>query len=232
MRTILHGDPDVANVVVGAQKGDQVVYPELGGFAYDVVKPVLDRIGAVILLALFAIPMTVIAIAIKLTSPGPVFVKQERVGRYGQPFLFWKFRSMRSDAEVMRDELEDQNHHDAPLIFKMRRDPRVTRVGAFLRRSSLDELPNLFNVLRGEMSLIGPRPPLPREVAHYTPHHMRRLAATPGMTGLWQVRGRSEIGFEEMVELDLEYIERWSLLRDAWIALKTPVAVFTGRGAW
>lgn len=232
MRTILHGDPEVAKVVAGAHAPEAIAYPELGGFAYDVVKPVLDRIGATVLLLVCAIPMAVIAIAIKLSSPGPVFVKQERVGRYGQPFLFWKFRSMRSDAEVMRDELEDQNHHDAPLIFKMRRDPRVTRVGAFLRRTSLDELPNLFNVLRGEMSLIGPRPPLPREVAHYTPHHMRRLAATPGMTGLWQVKGRSEIGFEEMVELDLEYIERWSLLRDAYIALKTPLAVFTGRGAW
>jgi lipopolysaccharide/colanic/teichoic acid biosynthesis glycosyltransferase len=139
---------------------------------------------------------------------------------------------MRRDAEMMRDYLEDQNHHDDPLIFKMRRDPRVTRIGSILRRTSLDELPNIFNVLRGEMSLVGPRPPLPREVAHYTPHHMRRLAATPGMTGLWQIRGRSEIPFEEMVEIDLEYIERWSLVRDAYIVLMTPVAVVTGRGAW
>jgi lipopolysaccharide/colanic/teichoic acid biosynthesis glycosyltransferase len=146
--------------------------------------------------------------------------------------MFYKFRSMRADAEIVRDELEDQNHHDAPLIFKMRRDPRITGVGGFLRRSSLDELPNLFNVIKGEMSIIGPRPPLPREVAHYDAYHMRRLAAVPGITGLWQVRGRSELPFEEMVTLDLEYIEAWSLWLDLSILVRTPVAVLSGRGAW
>jgi lipopolysaccharide/colanic/teichoic acid biosynthesis glycosyltransferase len=161
-----------------------------------------------------------------------VLVRQLRVGRYGKPFTFFKFRSMREDAELMRDELEEQNHHDAPMIFKIRRDPRTTRLGGLLRRTSLDELPNLFNVVRGEMSIIGPRPPLPREVAHYEPRHLPPPPPLPGNTGLWQVRGRSELPFEEMVELDLEYIERWSLLLDMEILIKTPFVVLNGRGAW
>ena len=208
-----------------------VTYRELGGVPYW-LKGVLDRLGAFTALTILAIPFGVIALIIKVTSPGPVFVKQTRVGRYGRPFQFWKFRSMRADAEDARHDLEEDNDHDSPLIFKMRRDPRVTPFGRFMRRASIDELPNLFNVIRGEMSLVGPRPPLPREVAHYTPYHMQRLAATPGITGLWQVRGRSEIPFEQMVEIDLEYIEEWSLWLDLKILLRTPIAVFGGRGAW
>jgi lipopolysaccharide/colanic/teichoic acid biosynthesis glycosyltransferase len=208
-----------------------VTYRELGGIAYW-IKGVFDRLAAAVALLFLAIPFGVIAIAIKATSPGPVFVRQTRVGRYGRPFQFWKFRSMRPDAEEAREELEDDNEHDSPLIFKIRRDPRVTPLGRFMRRTSIDELPNLINVLRGEMSVVGPRPPLPREVAHYTPYHMQRLAATPGITGLWQVRGRSEIPFDEMVQIDLEYIDRWSLWLDLKILLKTPLAVFGGKGAW
>ena len=208
-----------------------VDFPELGGISYA-TKGAFDRLIAAVALVVLAIPMTAIAIAIKLTSPGPVFVKQERVGRFGRPFGFYKFRSMRADAEMLRDQLEQHNEHDAPLIFKMQRDPRITSVGGFLRRTSLDELPNLFNVLKGEMSIVGPRPPLPREVAHYDAYHMQRLASVPGITGLWQVRGRSEIPFEEMVEIDLEYIETWSLWLDIKIVLKTPRAVLGGRGAW
>jgi lipopolysaccharide/colanic/teichoic acid biosynthesis glycosyltransferase len=139
---------------------------------------------------------------------------------------------MREDAELIRDELEEHNSHESPTIFKIKSDPRITRFGGFVRRTSIDELPNLFNVLRGEMSLVGPRPPLPREVAHYQPRHLQRLAAKPGITGLWQVRGRSEIGFEEMVDLDLEYIERWSLWLDVMILARTPFVVVNGRGAW
>lgn len=206
-------------------------YPELTGPAYT-LKGMLDRTAAVLALAVLGVPMAIIALLIKLTSPGPVFVRQERIGRFGRPFVFYKFRSMRADAEMLRDDLEDLNHHDAPMIFKLQHDPRRTRIGGFLRKTSLDELPNLFNVLKGEMSLVGPRPPLPREVAHYGEHDMQRLATYPGITGLWQVRGRSELPFEEMVELDLEYIERWSLGLDLKILLLTPKAVITGRGAW
>jgi len=210
-----------------------VEYHELGGFAYT-AKGILDRLIAAVALVVLAIPMAAIIVAIKLTSPGSAFIKQERVGRFGRPFYFYKFRSMRVDAEDLRETLEEHNDHDldVPLIFKMRNDPRVTRIGSFLRRSSLDELPNLFNVLRGEMSIVGPRPPLPREVAHYTAYHMQRLSTTPGMTGLWQVRGRCELAFDQMVDLDLEYIRNWSLLGDFGIILRTPLVVLGGKGAW
>jgi lipopolysaccharide/colanic/teichoic acid biosynthesis glycosyltransferase len=210
-----------------------VEYIELGGFSYW-LKGVLDRVTAALLLIVAVPLMAVIILLIKITSPGPAFIKQERVGRFGRPFMFYKFRSMRSDAELLRDHLEEHNDHDidAPLIFKMRHDPRVTKVGSFLRRTSLDELPNLFNVLKGEMSIVGPRPPLPREVAHYDEYHMQRLSTTPGMTGLWQVRGRSEIPFEDMIAIDLEYIREWSLWLDLTIVLRTPLAVFGGKGAW
>lgn len=220
-----------AEIEFASTESNAVTYPELGGASYA-IKVAADRLAAGIGLAVLALPMLVIAAIIKLTSPGPVFVKQERVGRFGRPFYFYKFRSMRADAEMLRDQLEQHNDHDAPLIFKMRRDPRITGIGGFLRRTSLDELPNLFNVIKGEMSIVGPRPPLPREVAHYDAYHMQRLAAVPGITGLWQVRGRSEIPFEEMVAIDLDYIERWSLWLDVTILLRTPLAVLGGKGAW
>ena len=203
----------------------------VGGIGYA-VKNGLDRVAAAVILVALAVPMLVIAIIVKLSSPGSVLVRQTRVGRFGRRFTFYKFRSMRADAEQARDELEPANHHGALTLFKIRRDPRVTRFGGFMRRTSLDELPNLFNVLRGEMSLVGPRPPLPREVTHYEPHHMQRLAVKPGITGLWQVRGRSELAFDEMVSFDLEYIERWSLWVDLKILLQTPFVVASGRGAW
>jgi lipopolysaccharide/colanic/teichoic acid biosynthesis glycosyltransferase len=227
MRSVVRrgAEADVARVP------DAAPYRQLGGFAYG-VKGASDRVAAAAALVALAIPLLAVALLVKLSSPGPVFVRQSRVGRFGQPFTFYKFRSMRQDAELVRDELEIRNHHTGPTIFKMKRDPRITGVGGFLRRSSLDELPNLFNVLRGEMSMIGPRPPLPREVAHYTQRHMQRLATTPGMTGLWQVSGRSELSFEEMVDLDLQYIEKWSLWLDVTILIKTPLVVVNGRGAW
>jgi lipopolysaccharide/colanic/teichoic acid biosynthesis glycosyltransferase len=228
MRT--QSSPD-AELELVHQQARSVEYRDLGGLAYS-FKGLLDRIAALLLLVLLAIPIVIIAAAVKLSSPGPAFLRQVRVGRFGRPFTAYKFRSMRPDAELMRDELEDQNRHDVPTIFEMRLDPRVTAVGRFLRRTSLDELPQLFNVLRGEMSLVGPRPPLPREVVHYQPHDLQRLAATPGMTGLWQVRGRSEIEFEEMVDIDLEYIDNWSLWLDLTILVRTPIAVVGGRGAW
>ena len=227
MRSVANGNVELTFAV----PAESVEYRELGGAAYF-TKGAFDRLVAALALTVLALPMAVIAVAVKLSSPGPVFVRQIRVGRFGRPFTFYKFRSMRHDAEQTRDILETDNNHDTPLIFKIRRDPRITRFGGFLRRTSLDELPNLFNVLRGEMSLVGPRPPLPREVAHYEARHMQRLAATPGITGLWQIRGRSELGFDEMVALDLEYIDGWSLWRDVAILLQTPFAVANGRGAW
>jgi lipopolysaccharide/colanic/teichoic acid biosynthesis glycosyltransferase len=222
-----------AEIEFASTVGHPVAYYELDGPAYT-IKGVIDRLIGLVALIFLAIPMLAIAIAIKVGSPGPAIIKQERVGRFGRPFMFYKFRSMRADAEMLRDELEDGNDHDIdkPLIFKMRHDPRVTKIGSFLRRTSLDELPNLFNVVKGEMSVVGPRPPLPREVAHYTAYHMQRLSTTPGMTGLWQVSGRCELSFDQMVDLDVEYIRRWSLWLDLTIIVKTPVVVLGGRGAW
>jgi exopolysaccharide biosynthesis polyprenyl glycosylphosphotransferase len=164
-------------------------------------------LGSLILMALTPL-LVVIGVAIKVGSPGPVFYRQERVGKDGQRFWMYKFRSMRQDADRLLEQLRAQNEATGPL-FKMRDDPRVTPLGRILRRFSLDELPQLFNVLRGEMSLVGPRPPLPTEVAEYEDWQHGRLRAVPGMTGLWQVSGRSEVPFHDMVRLDLHYIRHW-----------------------
>jgi len=227
MRSVASRDVELDSIA----PAEAIEYRELDGAAYA-VKGVADRLAAALALTVLALPMLLIALMVKLSSPGPVIVRQVRVGRFGRPFTFYKFRSMREDAELIRDELEEHNEHDSPTIFKIKRDPRVTPFGGFMRRASLDELPNLFNVLRGEMSLVGSRPPLPREVAFYQPRHLERLATKPGLTGLWQVSGRSEIGFEEMIDLDLEYIERWSLWLDLLILARTPFVVVNGRGAW
>jgi exopolysaccharide biosynthesis polyprenyl glycosylphosphotransferase len=172
-----------------------------------------------------------IALAIKVDSAGPAFFLQKRVGQGGRLFPCLKFRSMYVDAERRRRELLDANEADGPL-FKIRDDPRRTRVGRLLRRLSIDELPQLVNVLRGEMSLIGPRPPLPAEVEEYQDWHMQRLAVRPGITGLWQIAGRSELPFDEMVLMDVYYIENWSLGMDFNILMRTVPAVLTGRGAY
>ena len=171
------------------------------------------------------------ALAIKLDSPGPVFFRQERVGRDGRRFGMYKFRSMADGADQRLDDLRDMNEASGP-IFKIRHDPRITRVGLLLRRWSIDELPQLFNVLRGEMSLVGPRPPLPAEVEQYEDWQLGRLRAVPGLTGLWQVSGRSEVPFHDMVRLDLHYIRNWSLGLDFEILLRTIPAVLTSRGAY
>jgi exopolysaccharide biosynthesis polyprenyl glycosylphosphotransferase len=172
-----------------------------------------------------------IAIAVKLDSRGPILYRQERVGKDGRRFRIYKFRSMVIDAERLLAELRGQNEASGP-IFKIRKDPRITRVGAFLRRWSLDELPQLLNVLKGEMSLVGPRPPLPSEVDEYEDWQLGRLRAAPGLTGLWQVSGRSEVPFHDMVRLDLHYIRNWSLGLDVEIMLRTVPAVLTSRGAY
>ena len=169
---------------------------------------------------------------IRLESPGPVIFKQKRIGRDGRPFNFYKFRSMYIDAEQRRQELLKANESKDGVIFKMQKDPRVTRFGRFIRKFSIDELPQLFNVVVGDMSLVGPRPPLPSEVAEYTLEDRKRLTVKPGITCIWQVSGRSDIPFRQQVALDKEYIMSRSLWRDLWILLKTVPAVLTGKGAY
>jgi exopolysaccharide biosynthesis polyprenyl glycosylphosphotransferase len=172
-----------------------------------------------------------IAVAIKLDSPGPVIFVQDRVGRDGRSFRFYKFRSMYVDAERRLEELRQHNEVDGP-VFKIRKDPRISKVGAFLRRTSLDELPQLFNVLKGEMSMVGPRPPLPKEVDKYRPTDMIRLSVKPGLTCLWQIRGRSTLGFDTWMEYDREYVSKLSLWLDVSILVRTVWAVLSCRGAY
>ncbi|MCA1709091.1 MAG: sugar transferase, partial [Actinobacteria bacterium] len=183
-----------------------------------------------LLLVLVAPVLLGIAIAVRCDG-GPVLFRQSRVGRHGKPFRMIKFRSMERNAEERRSEFEDSNDADGPL-FKLVDDPRVTKVGAFLRRYSLDELPQLFNVLTGSMSLVGPRPPLPAEVATYSRDAQRKLLVKPGLTGLWQISGRSDLSWEESVRLDLRYVENWSLALDALIIWRTVGAVVQGTGAY
>ncbi|MFC1419632.1 sugar transferase [Streptacidiphilus cavernicola] len=195
-------------------------------------KEILDRGVAVLLLLLLAPLLAVVALRVRLDSPGPVLFRQARVGRNGDHFTMLKFRTMREDAESFREELAHLNENSDGLLFKMKEDPRITRVGSLLRRYSLDELPQLFNVLRGHMSLVGPRPPLPEEVSGYTPEVRRRLLVKPGLTGLWQVSGRSDLPWDEAVRLDLGYVENWSLGLDLEILLRTGPAVLRGTGAY
>ncbi|MBL7183216.1 MAG: undecaprenyl-phosphate glucose phosphotransferase [Anaerolineae bacterium] len=175
--------------------------------------------------------LLLISVAIRLDSPGPILFKQDRVGKGRRRFVFYKFRSMRQGAEEERPQLAGRDEVVGPT-FKIRHDPRCTRVGRFLRRTSLDELPQFYNVLRGEMSLVGPRPAIPSEVEQYQEWHRRRLEISPGITGLWQVSGRSQLTFDEMCLLDIYYLENWSPLLDLKIALKTIPAVLAGRGAY
>jgi lipopolysaccharide/colanic/teichoic acid biosynthesis glycosyltransferase len=168
---------------------------------------------------------------IKLDTPGPVFFKQDRVGRLGRVFKFYKFRSMYREAETRKSEIEKLNEQDGP-VFKIRSDPRVTSVGSFLRRSSLDEIPQILNVLKGDMSLVGPRPQMPSEVAQYEPWHRKRLEVKPGITCLWQISGRSHISFDEWMRLDVEYLKQRSIATDLSIILKTIPAVIARKGAY
>ncbi|MBI2845246.1 MAG: undecaprenyl-phosphate glucose phosphotransferase [Chloroflexi bacterium] len=195
------------------------------------LKRALDFIVATLGLVILLPVAGLIALAIKLESPGPVLFRQRRIGRDGQPFTLYKFRSMKPGAQEELAYLVDLNQAQG-IYFKMRDDPRITRVGRFLRRTSLDEFPQLWNVLRGEMSLVGPRPGLPQEVEKYEEWHKKRWEVPPGLTGLWQVMGRSDLSFDEMVMLDLYYIENWSLWMDLKILLLTIPTVLTGRGAY
>lgn len=208
----------------------RLTQPALEGLP-RVIKAAADRIGAAVLLALAAPLLLVVAIAVKVSDGGPVFFLQTRVGRHGRTFRMIKFRSMVHGAERMREALATRNDCDGPL-FKIRRDPRITAVGGWLRKYSLDELPQLLNVLAGTMSLVGPRPPLPEEVASYGRDAERKLRVRPGLTGLWQVSGRSNLSWDESVRLDLRYVENWTLALDALILWKTIGAIARGDGAY
>jgi lipopolysaccharide/colanic/teichoic acid biosynthesis glycosyltransferase len=204
---------------------------ETGHAAYQVAKRLFDIVFAFVLLFSLAPIWVVSAILIRLTSPGPVIYRQVRVGEHGKTFVCLKLRTMVPDAHVQRMDIVTLNETTGP-VFKIRRDPRVTRVGRFLRKLSVDEMPQLVNVIRGDMSIVGPRPPLPAEVEHYSPRQLGRLTVKPGLTCLWQVSGRSHIGFEEWVELDLRYIRRRNFWFDLWIVLRTVPAVLLARGAF
>ncbi len=193
------------------------------------LKSILDRIGAAIGLIFTAPFVLVTAAIVKLDSRGPVFFRQTRLGLNGKPFKLFKFRTMCSDAETRKDSLLGENEMSGP-VFKIKADPRVTRIGRVLRKFSIDELPQLFNVMRGEMSLVGPRPPLPQEVSRFEPWQHRKLSVRPGLTCLWQVNGRNNIDFDEWMRLDLQYIDDWSLWLDAKILAKTIPAVIKGSG--
>ena len=206
-------------------------------------KRAFDLSVASLMLLVVSPVMLIIALLVKKSSPGPVLFALERLGRDGKPFKFYKFRSMEhnSDDAIHRqfvamfiggDEDGCAEENAGESLFKMKQDPRVNPIGGFLRRTSLDELPQLFNILRGEMSLVGPRPPIAYEIENYQPWHMERLKAVPGLTGLWQVSGRSSVSFEEMVRLDVRYINNWSPWQDAKILLKTIPVVLQGTGGY
>ena len=195
-------------------------------------KRLMDVLASGIGLLLLSPVFLVLALAVKLTSRGPVFFSQVRVGRYGRHFRFYKFRSMRVDAEAQKAALLDRNESKDGVIFKMKDDPRITKVGRFLRRTSLDELPQLWNVFIGDMSLVGPRPPVPKEVEQYTLEDRKRLDVIPGITCLWQIKGRSDIPFNEQVRLDKEYILAPGVWKDIVILLKTIPAIIGGKGAY
>lgn len=194
------------------------------------IKRVLDMVVSLLVIVLLLPLWIILPLVIRLDSPGPAIFSQTRVGRNGRLFRVFKFRSMVKNAEALRQSLQHLNEMDGP-VFKVKNDPRLTRIGGFLRRTSLDELPQLFNVLMGDMSLVGPRPPLPEEVSHYGDAQRKRLSIKPGITCLWQVSGRNEIKFDEWMRLDLQYIDHWSLLLDLKILCKTVLAILTRKGA-
>jgi lipopolysaccharide/colanic/teichoic acid biosynthesis glycosyltransferase len=205
---------------------------------YDVVKPIVDRVLALAGLIALAPVLLVIALAVRLDSPGPIIFRQTRLGRHGKPFTMFKFRTMWANADdgphreaYERFRLARSLADSDAGTFKLLNDPRVTRVGRFLRATSLDELPQLVNVLLGEMSLVGPRPPIPYEAQHYEPRHWNRLSIKPGLTGPWQATARSRVGFEEMVDMDLDYVANCGLWRDLKILARTVVAVLSRDGA-
>ena len=200
-------------------------------FIYHGVKRVFDFLAAACGIIILSPLMLIIAVLIKSEDHGPVFYKQKRIGQNGKAFEMYKFRSMFVNADQMLAKLKEQNDVDGPM-FKMKDDPRVTKIGHFIRKHSLDELPQFLNVLRGDMSLVGPRPPLPSEVEEYSEYDKQRLFVIPGCTGLWQATERNEVGFNEMVQLDIEYIQRAGFLFDLWIMVKTVGLVIKPHGSY
>jgi exopolysaccharide biosynthesis polyprenyl glycosylphosphotransferase len=195
-------------------------------------KRIFDILCSLVLIIILIPVFSLTALAIKLDSPGPVFFSQLRIGRWGQSFKMWKFRSMYTDAEARKSELMAKNEMDGGIIFKMKHDPRITRIGGLIRKTSIDELPQIWNVLIGDMSLVGPRPPVPSEVEFYSLHERQRLDVIPGITCIWQISGRSDIPFPQQVQLDIKYIESQSFWADIKILFQTIPAVFLGRGAY
>jgi exopolysaccharide biosynthesis polyprenyl glycosylphosphotransferase len=202
----------------------------ISGFS-QFIKRMVDIVIAGLGLTLFAPLMGLLALIIKLETPGPVLFQQDRVGKNGRLFTIYKFRSMVDGADYQKESLQELNEADGPL-FKIRNDPRMTRLGRLMRRLSIDELPQLYNILMGDMSLVGPRPPIPSEVEQYNDWHKRRLEIAPGLTGLSQVSGRSELSFDEVALLDIYYIENWSPALDTKILLQTIPKVIFGNGAY
>ncbi|MDC6078093.1 sugar transferase [Limosilactobacillus reuteri] len=200
-------------------------------FIYHSVKRVFDFLAATCGIIILSPLILIIAILIKSEDHGPIFYKQVRVGKNGKTFKMYKFRSMFVNADKMLDKLKEQNDVDGPM-FKMKDDPRVTKIGHFIRKHSLDELPQFFNVLKGDMSLVGPRPPLPSEVVEYSEYDKQRLLVIPGCTGLWQATERNEVGFSKMVQLDIQYIQRASFTFDLWIIWKTVEIVIKPNGSY
>lgn len=248
-----HFFPDTWDYDIPQPPSNPTLYPDFlkrenGNRLFSTTKRLIDIMGSALMLVIVAPAFLIISLGIKASSKGPVLFRQRRVGQYGKPFTFLKFRSMHVDSDssihreyvtqliagqAQRNPISDNGDGADVGVYKLTNDARVTRVGVFLRRSSLDELPQLLNVLKGEMSLVGPRPAIPYEVAAYQTWHRRRvLEVKPGITGLWQVNGRSRIKFDEMVRLDLRYAETWSPWLDIKILLRTPRAVFAGEGAY
>ena len=195
------------------------------------IKRAFDIIGSIVGIIITIIIYPFVALAIKAESKGPVIFKQERIGKNGRHFMMYKFRSMYQDAEKRLEDLKDKNEVQG-LMFKMEDDPRITKVGRFIRKTSIDELPQFFNILKGDMSLVGTRPPTVAEFEQYNAHYRRRLCITPGLTGMWQVSGRSDIkDFDEVVKLDLKYIDEWSLRLDVKLLLQTVGAVLSHKGS-
>ena len=220
-----------ASTLAADRAGDLVSFPVRDPRHYRIGKRALDLCLSALGILLFLPLMVPLAFLIKLESNGPIFFRQIRVGRNRRHFVCYKFRSMVAEAETLKEEFRYLNEAEGPM-FKIRDDPRITALGRFLRRSSLDELPQLFNVFKGDMSIVGPRPQIPCEVELYEPWHYRRLEVTPGITCLWQVSGRSSIGFEEWMRLDMEYVKLRSFIFDVKILLRTLPAIIARRGAY
>ncbi len=225
------GSPENLTEIGNSRKGFKLFFWRATVISSYFVKRTFDLVLSIVLLVLFLPIFVLTAAVIMIDSRGPVFFRQTRVGRAGRRFTLYKFRSMVANADSMKKDVSGGESRDS-VTFKMKNDPRITGVGRFIRRFSIDELPQLINVIKGEMSLVGPRPPVPEEVEKYSEDDRKRLLVKPGMTCLWQISGRSDVSFREQVELDKQYIASQSILLDVKILLKTIPAVLAGRGAY